>query len=248
MRLRAPYLPEDLEHLDSHLLDQAYAVREMGWIAAGVTSKHVIGMRHDVDNVIEPAVKFAEWEAARGYKATYFILHTAPYWQDKPLLRRSLDRIAEFGHEIGIHNNAIAESLRTGLDPRGILAKAVTELRDYGYTVNGTVAHGDPLCRDANGEVRYVNDEMFAEVERPTVGRRGRLIGRYTTANVSLREFDLTYDANWLGRAAYLSDSGGIWSTDFDDVAAAFPFDGQLHVLIHPDWWPQAFAAQEIAS
>ena len=54
--------------------------------------------------------------------------------------------------------------------------------------------------------------------------------------------FDLDYDANWLDRGAYLSDSGGRWSAPgFDLVAQEFPFPGQLHMLVHPDWWAKAF-------
>jgi hypothetical protein len=98
VRARAPFQPQDLQELDSRLLDKAVSVVPMGHIAGGQRWDRVIGLRHDVDNVIEPAVEFAAWEAERGYRSTYFILHTAPYWKDKSLLVRSLELIAGCGH------------------------------------------------------------------------------------------------------------------------------------------------------
>jgi hypothetical protein len=230
------------------LLDRAVAVVAMEQVLNGQRWERVIGLRHDVDNVIEPAVRFAEWEADRGYRSTYYILHTAPYWQDKDLLVRSLDRIAEFGHEIGIHNNALAASFRTGQDPRVILATAIEELRGYGYPVTGTVAHGDGHCYGSDGHVRFVNDELFEECARPSLGVPQRRIGNLEIKPVPMSEFGLEYDANWLRRGEYLSDSGGSWSRPFGEVADGFPFPGQLHMLIHPDWWGQAFVAEELAA
>jgi hypothetical protein len=65
----------------------------------------------------------------------------------------------------------------------------------------------------------------------------------------SLADFGLEYDANWLGRAMYLSDSGGRWcDPGFDKIAAGFPYEGQLHILVHPDWWVQAFAPEVVAA
>ena len=61
-----------------------------------------------------------------------------------------------------------------------------------------------------------------------------------------LAHFDLDYDANWLERGRYLSDSGGRWSTRFETVAGGFPFAGQLHMLVHPDWWAEAFVPADL--
>lgn len=243
MNRRSPFKVADLAELDDRLLERALAVVPMRAIHAGQQNPLLIGLRHDVDNAIQPAVEFAHWEAERGYTSTYFILHTAPYWDDKQLLRRSLEEIASLGHEIGIHSNAIAASLLRGGDPVDILAEAIDELRGYGYEISGTVAHGDRLCYAEDGSrVRFVNDEIFRECARPTIGEQGREIAGFPTARASLADFGLDYDANWIGSRQYLSDSGGIWrDPGFDATADGFPFDRQLQILIHPDWWTQAF-------
>ena len=246
MRTHAPFRPDDLVALDG-LLEQATAVVTMAEIHAGASDPRILGLRHDVDNVIEPAVRFAEWECERGYRSTYFILHTAPYWQDKPLLERSLELIADYGHEIGIHNAALSEAVDTGQDPRALLMAAVDELRSYGHQVSGTVAHGAAECYDENGQVRVVNDELFTECARPRMGSPRRTVGALTLRPVSLADFGLDYDANWLERGAYLSDSSGRWSPPgFELVSALFPFPGQLHVLTHPCWWAEAFVPVDL--
>jgi hypothetical protein len=64
-----------------------------------------------------------------------------------------------------------------------------------------------------------------------------RTVGGVKLNPVSRTTFGFDYDPNWLPRAEYLSDSGGRWSRPFEQVAAGFPYDGQLHLLVHPCWW-----------
>lgn len=244
MRDREPFQADDLAELGD-FLDRADAVVAMENIADGLTGPGIIGLRHDVDNVIAPAVALAEWEAERGYRSTYFVLHTAPYWQDKDTLRASLEAIAECGHEIGFHLNAITAAIQTGRDPLEIVDEAVGELRGYGHTVRGVVAHGDPACYRFN----YVNDEIFCESARPDWGQPDRhIVGNLRLRPVSRKWFGFDYDPNWLSRGDYLSDSGGVWSQPFGEVAERFPTSGQLHILVHADWWGQAFNVLEVAA
>ena len=53
--------------------------------------------------------------------------------------------------------------------------------------------------------------------------------------------YHLSYDAAWLERGDYLSDSGHVWSQPFESVCRRWPNQGQLHMLVHPDWWVAAF-------
>lgn len=242
MRAHDPFLADDLADLDA-LLSQAAAVVAMEDIFDGAPPD-AIGLRHDVDNVIEPAVAMAEWEAERGYRSTYFILdgNGSPghYWYDKTLLRSSLERISELGHEIGYHCNAVARAITEQRSPLALVGETLEELRGYGFQVRGVVAHGDRLCY----RHRFVNDEVFTESARPSYGAPDRMVGGVRLDPVSRAWFGLDYDPNWLPRAEYLSDSGGEWSQDFDAVADGFPYDGQLHVLVHADWWHAAFPSE----
>lgn len=217
----------DLELLEQTLLS-AKKVVAMEDIYDGETDPDVIGLRHDVDHDLTTAVEIAQWEAERGFRSTYYMLHTAPeYWFNKGFLIASMHEIAELGHEIGIHNNAIAESLMSPAiaEPADFLEMAIEELRGYGYKIRGTVAHGDPLCRDSLGQVRFVNDQLFTECKREFPVKWNQY---------PLSHFGLEYDANWLPRGNYISDSGGQWAGDNSA-------EGQLHILWHPCWWKEVF-------
>jgi len=248
MKDREPFGASDLDELDKRILSRADEVVAMREIAAGERDPLVIGLRHDVDNRLEPVLAMSDWETERGYRSTYFILHDSPYWDDS-LLRPTLDDIASRGHEIALHANGIATALRTGGDPDVIVNRALARLRSWGHNVTGVCAHGDPLC----GVVKFVNDEMFEECVRPEYGQPTRTL-KYMGHTVRLRprplaDFGLEYDSYRAGpRGLYLSDSGGSWdgdgggSSQFYDIANRFPsIDGQLHVLQHPCWWVNAF-------
>jgi hypothetical protein len=241
VRDREPFRRDDLREFRRELLERAEAVVAMREIHAGERDPLVIGLRHDVDNVLEPCVELAEWEAKHGFRATYFVLHDSPYW-DAPELRPALDQIAELGHEIGIHANAIAVALESGRDPDEILATAIARLRKWGHAVTGVVAHGDPLCYRA----WFVNDEQFVECERPEMGHaRRRLQFRGIGLDLEprpLADFGLEYESIRLEHALYFSDSGGAWNESFEELCERFPNSfGQLHVLQHPCWWLDAF-------
>lgn len=242
MRIRAPFSPEDLQELDDRLLSRAERVVPMRDVWKGDRGSRVIGLRHDVDDnplSFETALAFAGWEFERGYSSTYFLLHGSHYWDEDLFVH--VERFVDLGHEVGIHVNALAEALLCDDDPHRILARAISQLRGAGVRVSGCVAHGDSLCH----EVGFVNDEMFVESRRPNMGDPTRTLsfGRVhrRIEPISRSVYDLEYDANWIPRAHYLSDSGGSWSVPFEEIVARWDRGGQLHMLVHPDWWSGAF-------
>jgi hypothetical protein len=241
----APFRDNDLRELN-RLYQKATAVVAMDAVADGLSDPEMIAVRHDVDNHIEPAAAMAVWEREEGIRSTYYILHTAPYWQDKPRLRYYVEEIASDGHEIGFHLNAITAAIETGRDPLDILREDLDELRSFGYPVRSVVAHGDNACY----QYGYINDELFTESARPEFGEPDRWIGgKFQLAPVSREIFGFDYDPNWLPRGMYLSDSGGKWSTRFETVADAFPFEGgMLHMLVHPDWWAESFTTPRLTA
>lgn len=238
MRPGSPFRGRDLNELEK-MYARAGRVVAMQEIFDGDTDPATIGLRHDIDNTLEPALQFARWEHKRGHRATYFLLHTAAYWAAGDL-EDAVHELASLGHEIGIHNNAIAAHITTGRDPHEILAEATDQLRSYGVTVRGTVAHGDRMCRERN----FINDEIFEECVRfgdeLWLGGGPHRIGAIPVERKPLAYHGLDYDSNWLHRPYYASDSGGVWQGDTDRVPG-HDFTGQLHLLIHPCWWKDAF-------
>ena len=238
----------DLDQLDRLLYSRADRVVPMRDVWKGDIGRNVIGLRHDVDassekaeDAFETALAMARWEFDHGYSSTYFLLHGSSYWTTGNLARAM--EFEELGHEVGLHVNGIAEALRQVRDPVEIVAEALAELREF-VRLDGCVAHGDDLCYDERGRLRFVNDEMFLQSQRPKMGDPCRIVTHGNVAvpiaPVSREELGLGYDANWLARGNYLSDSGARWSQPLDEVAESFG-NGQLHVLVHPDWWARAF-------
>jgi hypothetical protein len=190
----------------------------------------------------------AEWEFHQGISSTYFLLHGARYWGPSMLCRLYL--FEELGHEVGVHVNAIGEAFRQRRDPHMILSEALADLRTE-VRIVGSVAHGDvEMCYRPDGSVLFINDEIFAECARPDLGDKRRVIERdgwqVQLEPVAREVYGLEYDAQWLHCDHYLSDRHKGWSASFDEVVDSFG-DGQLHVLIHPDWWADAFSRQAVA-
>jgi hypothetical protein len=205
-------------------------------VARGNDQPGVVAMRHDVDHNLEHAIRFAEWEAERGYQATYFVLHTCWYYEDKPALYAGLERLVELGHEIGLHSNATVLACEQ-FEPRGrwhtpakrlsnsvedtladILDVELGLLRERGFEVVGVAAHGDIRCY----EMGVVNEL------------------RYT--KLTLDRFDLEYDADALAVGSKsLSDNHG----QLHGTLLLHPQDRQTFALLHPCHWdvPAAVAA-----
>jgi hypothetical protein len=249
---RRAFGPADLDQLDA-ILREAEAVipvRDLLERPPEGRSTRLVVLRHDTDTDIDNAVRFAEWEAARGYRASYYVLHTDWYYREGfsgPPTRyvlRALDRIRELGHEIGLHNNAITVALRTGRDPAEVLWSELQWLRGHGFDVVGTAAHGDALCRTCG----YNNGEVFLEAPRPehgaairTIacrdGASGRLL-RTELRPTAMAALGLTYEANYIRNRYYITDSHGRWNRPLEAAASEFERrDAPLAFLIHPAWW-----------
>ncbi len=245
------YGERDLERLADLLCtaDDVLPVRE-AWARRDDWGERMIALRHDMDHDLENAVRFAEWEAARGWRSTYYVLHSDWYWGDapdgspSPFVLQALDRIASLGHEIGVHNNALTVALRTGQDPVRVLDRVLSALRRHGFEITGTVAHGDPLCH----VVGYVNYEMFTDCPAPQLGPPDRLLewndpSTRTTrqlqlAPVPMADLGLDHEANAIGHTLYLSDTGGKWNVPYAGIDDQFRREGgYLQVLAHPVWW-----------
>lgn len=215
-----PFGPAHFEALDEFLgtVDRVIPLLD---VARGDRSTDAISMRHDVDHNLEHAVKFARWEAARGYRSSYFVLHSAWYWGDPTGLRAGVRELLDLGHEVGIHSNAVALARDYGDDPgheraSSILETAITTLLELGVTVRGSAAHGDIRCTTHSVH----NNDLWASEG-----------GEY-----ELAQFGLEYEAYLLHRDAwYISDSGGKF---LPPMPLAHDPDGKrTTMLVHPCHW-----------
>ena len=206
--------PGDLEQLAGLLTmaDEVVPIRE-AFARRDDWPERFVALRHDMDHDVENAVRMAEWEAEHGFRSTYYVLHGDWYWggpsrtEPSAFVLRALDRIASLGHEIGLHNNAITLALATGEDPHRILDRDLSALRRHGFEIDGSVAHGDPLCR----KIGYVNNEIFDECPRPELGGPDRVIAFDDPATKThyrlelhprpMADFGLTHEANTIGTA-----------------------------------------------
>jgi hypothetical protein len=191
-------------------------------------------LRHDVDDRLDSALELARREHARGLRATYFVLHTALYWEREDLIER-LRELQALGHEVGWHNDLVTLAVVHGRDPAEHLRGELARLRDAGIDVVGVAAHGSPWCH----RLGFHNDYAFSDLPHPIPGFPTRFepIG-------TLADFGFDYDAYSLGEDAYFSDSR------FDRGRRAHPADFPLDpgkrtiVLTHPCHWDRSAAAK----
>jgi hypothetical protein len=174
--------PEALERLENFLADKR--VIPLRDVFVGFGGEGTIAMRHDVDHSLTQAFKFARWEHEHGWRSSYYLLHSAWYWEDFGAVEAFIKHTTFMGHEVGIHNDAVCQALRTNrFSAHEILNEALALLRDY-YDVKGAADHGG---------VGANNTELWKRYE--------------------LSDFDLWYEAYQLKNkepSTYISDNGGV--------------------------------------
>lgn len=217
-----------------------------------------IALRHDVDHDIDVALEMARFEYDRGFRASYYILPGAPYWDDKDLAEKLL-QLRDYGHEIGLHTNIISDWLRRGAnDPRRAVEESLARLRGGGVNVVGMAAHGDQLCYEKG----FINYWAFRELrpadptisedkrtaEGPFAGAEDKLVRyhgddivrddgeRFMLWSISMESLGLQYDAWHVPADSYFSDSGGRWRGAHDPLSHDLNM-GRNQVLIHPIHW-----------
>jgi len=200
------------------------------------TPAPVVGLRHDVDSRLDSALELARLEHERGLRATYFILHTAPYY-DRPGLVEALLRLQDdYGHEIGWHNDLVTASVVLGVDPGPFLERELARLRGAGLEIVGAAAHGSPYCY----RFGYVNNYVFAGWDEPVPGFPAHDV----TPKLDPAAFGLEYEAYHLPFDASFSDSTFVGSRRTHPVEAAF--GERTSVLVHPCHWDRSRAAKTV--
>lgn len=222
-------------------------------------ASNLVTLRHDIDYDLDLALEMAYWEKMKGCRATYYLLHTADYWQDPRLVEKCL-QLQDFGHEIGLHLNVLTEWMSGDINEiKNHLLNLLSPLRAGGVAITGVSAHGDKSCyvnqfinywcfselRPANplqtenglsAEGIAVDDSEFRIAYPPSeklTGPDGRQLDLWS---VSMKELGIDYDAVHLAYDAYFTDSGGEWKRSSDPISVNLS-NGRYQILMHPIHW-----------
>lgn len=248
---------EDLEELDT-FLKNADAVIPLREVQAGQVSPSTIAMRHDVDHDPAHALKFARWEAERGYRSTYFLLHSAWYWHYEA--QETAHELVSLGHEVGFHLDGIGVALErtlgkpetspASLDPQmifSLLDQAVGVVRSHPQMVFSLLDQATEIVRLHLQEMRSWGIEVVGSCKHGSPFCKAYGIQNEELWNhISLSSMGLLYEAYFLHReltAIYLSDNRGVWreGDDYTDGIPprewVWPFTEQAHLLVHPCHW-----------
>lgn len=218
------------------------------------SKKIVIGLRHDVDNDLNVAYTFSETESKLGFRSTYYILHTAPYYLANkynmsvhsesilPILKSMQD---DRHFEIGWHNDLVTLQAVYNIDPVLFLHNELKWLRSNGIKIYGSASHGSNYCYT----YFYLNYYFFEECTSPAVGQfvNNTSLPINGTAvpmkKGKFSDFDLKYEAYFLDNNKYFSDasvtSGVRWNIGMLDINKLVPGD-RVIILIHPIHWHKA--------
>lgn len=211
----------------------------------------VVALRHDVDDRLGSAVRFAELEHARGVRSTYFVLHTAPYYgrggpgmpgHDPALLPVLLRLQNDLGHEIGFHHDLVTLQRVHETEPGGYLAREIAWLRGAGVDIRGCAAHGSYWAHRHG----YHNNYAFEGWDEPQPGHpRTDLSWKLDPA-----DYGLEYDAGHLDETHYFTDSrldgsGRRWHPDVLDLDALAPSDRMI-LLLHSCHWDTSIGTKAL--
>ena len=224
--------------------------------------KIVIGLRHDIDNDLNVAYQFSEIEYKLGFRSTYFILHTAPYYlanennmnvhSEKiiPILKTMQDK-RHF--EIGWHNDLVTLQIMYNINPVTYFHKELNWLRSNGINIVGTASHGSNYCKTYH----YLNYYFFEECSSPVVTNFNNNVTvpvgnkNITLIKGKLNDFGLQYEAYFLNNNKYFSDAkltnGVRWNIGMLDLNQLQAGD-RVIILLHPIHWHKGSEHADIES
>jgi len=209
---------------------------DYGFISFTDYDKSGIMLRHDIDNSLDKAVRMAEIESDINnhdsimfnhgitpiVQSTYFALNTAKYWDSREMIPALL-YIQSLGHEIGWHNNSIADWFRSNdAHILSYIQLPIDYLRENGITIHGTSAHGDRLCF----QNRFLNYNVF--------GFKSPGFDWYEGPYYPLNKFGLEYETYFVPYDDYAVDSYQGWAKNPEWIVMK---GKRIQILIHPAAW-----------
>lgn len=217
-----------------------------------------IFLRHDVDHKLDIALSMARIEHDLGARSTYYLLHPGDYNQNhnyfgtinrgrispSASLVRAVRELSEMGHEVGLHNDLVQLSIKTGRSIQDLLTEILDIFCREGIQVAGTASHGSRFAREHG----FVNYQIFQECRRHERETKTLVFEGHHAVELyafPLAQFGLKYEAYSLVRDCTIADTGGrltIGKTFIEDLDCDFLRDqtdskARVMMLIHPDWW-----------
>jgi len=204
-------------------------------------------IRHDVDYDLDQAIDLAWFEMDNGMMSTFFLLHTAGYFDYSYEFDRKITKLLAMGHAIGFHNDLLGVWSEKGGDVYKILQPPLNFLRQI-TPVTSTSSHGKREYYDRN----FINYEVWQEYDSSQ--NEGYPV---KWDQISLKYVGLN-EAYFLPYTHYFSDSGGNWigyqvdgQKPFERSALRSQLNigsdivekfnecekGFLQLLIHPEHW-----------
>lgn len=169
-------------------------------------------LRHDIDNSLPQAQRLAELEAEEGVKSTWFVLLRTDFYNPaSAAAQKSLRRIRELGHEIGLHFDEMAYAGAGGI---GTYASSSTEeliLREAGILAD---ICGCPITT--------------VSMHRPSKAT--------LEADLKIPGMVNSYGQTFFHDFKYLSDSRRRWREPVDEIIRGGEYD-RLHILTHAFWY-----------
>lgn len=226
------------------------------------SKKIVIGLRHDIDVDLNVAYQFSEIESKLGFRSTYFVLHTAPYYLASPnnmavhteKIIPILKTMQDGRHfEIGWHNDLVTLQVVYNINPVTFLHSELKWLRSNGINIVGTASHGSNYCKLYN----YLNFYFFEECTNPVVRNFVNNITvpvgdkKIDIMKGKLSDFGLQYEAYFLNNNKYFSDAsitnGVRWNIGMFDLSQLQAGD-RVIILLHPIHWHKGSQYAKIES
>ena len=176
------------------------------------THPRCVILRHDIDNSLSQALRLAEIEAEEGVKSTWFVLLRTDFYNPASAAsQKTLRRIRELGHEIGLHFDEMAYDGKGGI---GFYASSSTE--------ELIVCEAGILADICGCPITTVS------MHRPSKAT--------LEADLQIPGMVNSYGKTFFHDFKYLSDSRRRWREPVEDIIRGGEY-GRLHILTHAFWY-----------
>jgi hypothetical protein len=165
-------------------------------------------LRHDVDYSTAAALRLAQQEAARGVRATYFLLAGTDYYNLlAPEHAHVASALVALGHEVGLHYDVRSFAPFPRAEWPRLLRAQATLLGELAGTAVTSIAMHQPAL--------HGSDPFRGEVS----------------------SFINAYDDRFTRETVYVSDSCRAWRDSGWSIVAGGELPPRLHLCLHPINW-----------